>query len=157
MGAKQFDYYIFIDYSEEFIGYIIIERGKIQEIMPKISKLRHYKEVNDKNTYLKALKKSINKNCLHNSLYSCKIKKMISTLEIYADIADFIFSNKNSKIFISLDDNQVSNFERMVRDIDGEKVRIIREGKLKRGSVEQRLSLIIDNLLNIERKDEVRK
>ena len=119
--------------------------------------IRHYKEVNQKSSYLKALKISLEKNQLRVLLHSYKIKKMIHTLEIYADIADFVFTHKEARIFISLDDNQTSNFERLVRDIDGERVLIVTEGNLKKDSIEYKLSLIIDNLLNIERKEEILK
>ena len=64
MGAKEFDYYIFIDYSEDLIGYNIIERNKIFELLPKISKIKHYKEVKHKKQYLKAIKSNIEKNNL---------------------------------------------------------------------------------------------
>ena len=33
------DYYIFIDYSERLVGYIIIQKEKIKELLPRISKL----------------------------------------------------------------------------------------------------------------------
>ena len=36
-----FDYYIYIDYSENLIGYIIIHKDKIEELLPKLSKFRH--------------------------------------------------------------------------------------------------------------------
>ena len=48
MGAKEFDYYIFIDYSEDFIGYNIIGKEKIKELLPRISKIKHYKEIKHK-------------------------------------------------------------------------------------------------------------
>jgi len=151
MGKKEFDYYIFIDYSINLIGYLIIEKKNIKSIISKISKLRHYREVSNKEGYIKSLKSAFEKNNLLDSVYLYKTKKMINTLEIYADIADFISSNKEANIFISLDDNQTSNFERLVKDINGERVLVVKEGKLKKDSVEQKLSLIIDNLLNIER------
>ena len=40
--SKEFDYYIFIDYSENLIGYIIIDERRINELLSKISKLKHY-------------------------------------------------------------------------------------------------------------------
>ena len=44
VGIKmEFDYYIFIDYSEDFLGYLIIEKDKIKELISKISKFSHYK------------------------------------------------------------------------------------------------------------------
>ncbi len=151
MGKREFDYYIFIDYSENFIGYNIIENSKLKELLPKISKIKHYKEVNQKGQYIKAIKKVFDKCDITNYFLKYKIKKMVQTLEIFTDIADFIVSHKDSSIFISLDDHQASNFERLVKDIDGKKVVVINEGKLRKDTIEHRLSLIIDNLLNIER------
>lgn len=151
MGAEVFDYYIFIDYSENLIGYTIIEKEKIKDLLPKISKIKHYKEVNKKSQYLKAIKKMFDKYNITNYFSLYKIKKVMQTLEIFADIADFIVSHKDSLIFISLDEHQSSNFERLVKDIDGNKVLVINEGKLRKDTIEHRLSLIIDNLLNLER------
>src|SRR3989338_7572252 len=34
---KAFDYYIFIDYSENLIGYSIIKRNNIEGLLPKIT------------------------------------------------------------------------------------------------------------------------
>jgi len=45
---KEFDYYIFIDYSENLIGYNIIEKEKLKNLLPKISKLKHYKVLTEK-------------------------------------------------------------------------------------------------------------
>ena len=41
MKKEEFDYYIFMDYSENLIGYIIINKEKIKELLPKIIKLKH--------------------------------------------------------------------------------------------------------------------
>ena len=59
MGARQFDYYVFIDYSENFLGYLIIEKEKISEIIPKISKFSHYKELKHKHAYVHSIKNII--------------------------------------------------------------------------------------------------
>ena len=48
MGAKQFDYYVFIDYSENLVGYSIIEKNKMIELLPKISRFKHYREAGDR-------------------------------------------------------------------------------------------------------------
>ena len=148
---KEFDYYIFIDYSENLLGYIIVEFNKIKSLLPKISKIKHYKEVSKKSQYLKAIKSSFQKSDILNHLFSFKIKKVIQTLEIYTDIAEFIKSNRNRSIFVSIDDKQSSNFEKLVNIFNEEKVFIVKEGKLRKGSMEQRISLIIDNLLNLDR------
>jgi hypothetical protein len=42
---EEFDYYMFIDYSENLLGYNILEYSKIKELLPKISKIKHYKDI----------------------------------------------------------------------------------------------------------------
>ncbi|MBS3066074.1 hypothetical protein J4229_03460 [Candidatus Pacearchaeota archaeon] len=83
MGAKEFDYYMFIDYSENFLGYMILEKARKKEFLPKISKY--------------------------------------------------------------------SNFEKLVRIIDGNNTKVVKENELKNGSIEYKTSLVLDSLLNIER------
>ena len=43
MHKEEFDYYIFMDYSENLIGYIIIDNDKVDRLLSKITKLKHYK------------------------------------------------------------------------------------------------------------------
>jgi hypothetical protein len=38
----EFDYYMYIDYSENLLGYLIIENIKVKELLPNISKFAHY-------------------------------------------------------------------------------------------------------------------
>ena len=149
MGAREFDYYIFVDYSEDFIGYNIVEFSKVKELIPHISKIKHYKEVNHKSQYLKAIKRILSN--INDYFLALKIKKLTSTLEIFADISDFIKNHGNSRIFISMDDKQSSNFERLVNIANKDNISVVKEGKLRKDSIEHKLSLIIDNLLNIER------
>ena len=146
MGAKQFDYYIFIDYSENFIGHNIIKKEKIKELLSRISKIKHYKEVKHKKEYLKSIRRIFEKNDILNYFTAFKIKKIRQNLEIFADIGEFIKSNENCFIFISVDDKQYPNFERLVKIVDGNNIVIVKEGKLIENSVEHKLSLIIDNL-----------
>ncbi len=42
---REFDYYVYVDYSESLAGYIVTQENKIKEILPKTSRLRHYKEI----------------------------------------------------------------------------------------------------------------
>ncbi|MBI2632721.1 hypothetical protein HYW75_06980 [Candidatus Pacearchaeota archaeon] len=151
MGKKNFDYYIFVDYTEEFIGYHIIEREKIKDLIAKTSKIRHYKEVKHKKQYLKAIKRIFEKNDVANYFRAFKIKKIWQNLEIFADIIEFIKSYKHYLIFISIDDKHYSNFERLVKVVDSNNIFLIKEGNLRKDSIEFKLSLIIDNLLNLER------
>ena len=56
---KEFDYYIFVDYSENLIGYLIIEKNKLNELLPKISKFTHFRELKYKAQYIHSIKKII--------------------------------------------------------------------------------------------------
>lgn len=151
MGAKQFDYYVFIDYSENFLGYLIIEKEKIKEFLPKISKFAHYKELKYKSAYIHSIKKIINKNKVLSYLLKNKIRKTTDTPEIYSDILEFLKKHDNCLIFISVDNKQYSNFERLVKIIDGINTKVVREDELRKGTFEYRISLVLDTLLNIER------
>ena len=151
MGAKQFDYYIFIDYSENFLGYFIIEKEKIREFLPKISKFAHYKELKHKHSYLHSIKKVIEKNKILSYPLKIKIKKAIETPEINSDILEFSKEHDNCHIFISIDNKQYSNFERLVKIVDGTNTKVVRESELKKNTFEYRISLVLDTLLNMER------
>ena len=146
---KEFDYYIFIDYSENFLGYLILRGSQIKEITSRATKFSHYKNVRHKSSYLHSIKKVIEKTGLTKYFVKCKIKNLRETLEVYADVVDFIRKSDNCIVFISVDDRQFSNFERLVGALRG--CVVVRESRLKKDSVEYRLSLILDTLLNLER------
>mgnify|MGYP001595445302 FL=1 len=151
MGAKEFDYYIFIDYSENLLGYMIVENAKLKDLLPKISKFAHYKELRHKSSYINSIKKRIVNNKIKDCLLKLKIKDVKETPEIYVDLVEFIKKYDNCLIFISVDDKQYLNFERLVKNIGGKNNEVVKESKLKRDSREYRLSLVLDTLLNIER------
>ena len=157
MKDKKFDYYIFIDYSENFLGYMIIEKERINEFLPKISKFSHYKEIKHKPQYISSIKKIIEKNKVLSYPLKLKIRKTFETPEIYSDILEFLKKYDNCLIFISVDNKQYSNFERLVKIIDGQKVKIVKESDLKKNSAEHKMSLVLDTLLNIERIKKGRK
>mgnify|MGYP001586549454 CR=1 FL=1 len=151
MGAKQFDYYIFIDYSENLIGYIIIEHDKIRELLPKISRFRHYREALDKKIYLKNVKQTFKREKLLDYFVKHKIKETRQNMEIFLDIGEFIKDNSNCLIFASIDNKQYNNFQNFVKIVDGKNIKVVKESELKSGTVEYQISLILDNWLNIER------
>jgi hypothetical protein len=151
MGAKEFDYYLFIDYSESYLGYMIIEKQMLKEFLPKISRFSHYKEVKHKKEYIKSIKRIIEINQILRYPLKVKIRKTLETPELYSDILEFIKVHDNCLIFISVDDKQYSNFERLVKIIDGKNIKIVKESGLKEDSFEYKLSLVLDTLLNIER------
>ena len=151
MGAKEFDYYIFIDYSENYLGYLIIERKDIKEFLPKISRFKHYRDLKYRLAYLKSMKKIIIKNKLHSYLLKLKVKRNEATPEIYSDILDFLKKHDNCLIFICVDDKQFSNFNKLVHIIDGKNIKVIKESKLKKDTPEYRINLVLDTFLNLIR------
>lgn len=150
MKEKEFDYYIFLDYSDNLIGYIILEKAYISEIISLITKIKHYKNVKHKKLYLKSIRKIIYSKELISKIYKLKIQHMRHNLELFTEILEFLKSHHNSIIFASIDDNQYISFERLLHIIY-KNITLRRESELKKGSIEYKLSLIIDNILNIER------
>lgn len=148
---SKFDYYIFIDYSENLLGYMIVDDDKIPEFIPKISKFAHYRDLKHRDQYIKSIKKRIKKDKILSYTLKTKIKKLTENLEIYSDILSFLKEHDNCLIFISVDNKQYINFKKIVDVIDGKNIKIVQESRLKRDSDEYRMSLVIDTLLNIER------
>jgi len=148
---KEFDYYIFIDYSENLIGYSIIENNKLKELLPKISKFAHYKELKHKQAYIHSIKKIIEKNKIIDFFLKHKIREMRQNLEIYSEVLEFLKKHDNCIIFISIDNHEYSNFQKLVKVIDRERTVVKRESELIIGTPEYQASLVLDTLLNIER------
>lgn len=146
------DYYIFIDYSFDLVGYNIIEKEKVPLILPKITKFRHHKEERHKKIYLHKIKREIKNSNLTSLLLKQKIKHIKDNLIIFAEIIDFVKKNDNCIIFMSVDNNQFNAFNKLLDMIPHKDHIIVRkESELKRKSLEHQLSLIIDTMLNIER------
>jgi len=80
-----------------------------------------------------------------------KIKGMHKNMEIYLDVLEFLKKHENCIIFISIDNRQYSAFEKMVNIVDGKKVIVKQESELIKGTPEYQVSLVLDNILNIER------
>jgi replicative superfamily II helicase len=151
MKFKQFDYYIFIDFSENLIGYSIIKDEKLNELLPKISKFAHYKNLRNKKLYLKSMKSRIEKEKILSYFLKYKIKELYKNTDIYADVLEFIKKNENCIIFISIDNRQYKAFNKLVGFVDGKKVVVKKESELVKGTPEYQTSLVLDTLLNIER------
>lgn len=154
MEYRKFDYYIFIDYSENLIGYVIINNKRMVSLIPKISKFRHYKEARNKKLYLKNAKKTINREKIKSFFLKHKIKKMYNNAEIYLDVLEFLKKYKNCIIFISIDNRQFEVFKKLVGFVDSKRVIVKKESELLKGTPEYQISLVIDNILNIERLKE---
>lgn len=148
----KFDYYIFIDYSENLIGYSIIEKSNIDILLPKISKFKHYRNIKYKSQYLKSINKKIKDNKIIDLFFKIKIKEIRNNIEIFTDITYFIKNHNNCIIFVSIDNNQYVNFCKLVKLINNKKIKVVKESDLKKDSVEYKISLVIDNLLNLKRK-----
>ena len=148
---KEFDYYIFIDYSGNLIGYSIITKEKLKELLPKLSKFAHFRRLKYKSSYAHSIKKIIEKEKIIFYFVKHKIKEMRQNMEIYSDILEFLKKHDNCIIFISIDNHEYPNFQKLVRIVDGDKVVIKKESQLVKGTPEYRVSLVLDTLLNIER------
>ena len=155
---KEFDYYIFIDYSENLIGYSIIENNKLKELLPKILRFRHYRGAGDRKSYIRNIrniKKVFKANNIKSSFLKLKIKDMHKNIEIYLDVLEFLKKHENCIIFISIDNSQYPAFRKMINIVNRENIIIKQESELIKGTPEYQASLVLDNLLNIERlKDE---
>ena len=148
---REFDYYIFIDYSENLIGYSIIEKKKLKELLPKIIKFTHYKRLRHKSQYVHSIKKIIQTRDILSDILKIKIREMRQNMEIYSDVLYFIKKHNNCIIFVSIDNHEFPNFKKLVNITDGDKTKVVEESQLKQGSIEYKMSLVLDTLLNIER------
>jgi hypothetical protein len=151
---KEFDYYIFIDYSENLIGYPIIERNRLMELLPKISRLRHYRTAGNRKLYIRNVRKSLKKDNVKSAFLKLKIKEMPKNMEIYLDVLEFLKKHENCIIFVSVDNKQYPAFRKMVNIVDCEEVVVKQESELIIGTPEYQASLVLDNILNIERLKE---
>ena len=150
---REFDYYIYIDYSENLIGYSIIEKNKTKGLLKKITKFRHFKDARYKRLYLKNIKNTFERDKLVSYLCKYRIDSIWYNMEIFTDIIKFVEDHSNFDIFISIDDFQFDNFMKLFKVVrDSKNIFLIKESRLKRNSNEEKISLIIDNLLNIYRK-----
>lgn len=147
---REFDHYIFIDYSANFIGYIIIDHDKLFELIPRISKFAHYKYVKNKSSYLHSIKEVIRKNDVL-SFFKHRILEMKQNMDIYLDVFNFIKEHSNCIVFVSIDDHEYPNFKKFVKIVNGNKTIVKPESKLVKNTPEYRASLVLDTLLNIKR------
>lgn len=151
MGAKEFDYYIFIDYSVDYLGYVIVKREDIKEFLSKISKFKHYRELKNKKAYLNSMKRIVERNEIRKYCCRLKIRKTEATPEIYSDVLEFLKGHENCLVFVCVDDKQFKNFNKLVHLVDGKNTKVIKESKLKKHSFEYRINLVLDTLLNLAR------
>jgi len=149
---KEFDYYIYVDYSEGLIGYCIIEKSKVKELLPKISKLHHYRGLKHKKEYLNSMKKLFLKERIDSFLLRQKIYKIRKNIDVFIEILDFVHKHDNCIVFVCIDDYQYRKFRKMINILDGQKTKVVKESSLKKGSPEYQMSLIIDTKLNLERR-----
>jgi len=151
-SRREYDYYIFIDYSENLVGYNIIKQKKIMGLLPKISKFHHYREHRNKKIYIKHIRDTIKRENIKKFFEKIKITKVEKNLELFTEVLEFVKTHDNCIIFLCIDDYQFKKFRRLLHLIDGEHTDIRKESSLKKGTPEYQASLVIDNLLNIERR-----
>src|SRR3989344_5312182 len=119
---KEFDYYIFIDYSENLIGYSIIEKEKLKELLPKISKFAHYRQLRHKRAYIQSIKKIIEKEKIKDFFISSKIcelsKKEACKYFFILGFLDYmkIMDKKAETINKELEDMSKEDIEKMISD-----------------------------------------
>ena len=151
-SRKDYDYYIFLDYSEDLIGYNIIEQKKIIELLPKLSRFEHYKGRRNRKIYLKHINNTIKREKIKTYFEKIKIERSQKNTELFIEVLEFIKKHKNCIIFLSVDDYQFKKLKKLLLLVDGENTDIKKENELKKGTPEYKVSLVIDNLLNIERR-----
>ncbi len=149
---REYNYYIFIDYSENLVGYSIIEQDKIFELLPKISRFAHYKGHKNRKIYLKKINETIKRENIKEFFERIKIKRVNKNLDLFIEVLDFIKKNKNCIIFLCVDDYQFKKMKKLLYLVDGRNTDVRKESSLKKGTPEYQVSLVIDNLLNIERR-----
>jgi len=149
---KDYDYYIFLDYSEDLVGYNIIEQKRIIELLPKISKFAHYKDRKNRKIYLKHISNTIKREKIKSYFEKIKIGESRKNMELFIEILEFIKKHEKCIIFLSVDDYQFKKLRKLLFLVDGKNTEIRKESQLKKGTPEYQVSLVIDNLLNIERR-----
>lgn len=149
---SEYDYYIFIDYSDDLVGYSIIKQKNISNLLPKISKFSHYKNKKRRKIYLNNIKETIRRENIKSFFEKIKIEKIYRNLDLITEVLEFLKKNKNCIIFMSIDDYQFKKMKKIINLIDGKNVDIFKESQLKKGSPEYQVNLVIDNILNVERR-----
>jgi len=149
---REYDYYIFFDYSENLVGYIIVKQKKISELLPKISKFEHYKGRRHRKIYLKHISNTIKREKIESYFERIRIRKSAKNIDLFIEILEFIKRHENCIIFLSVDDFQFKKLKKLIFLVDGRDTDIKKESELKKGTPEYQASLVIDNLLNIERR-----
>ena len=151
-NQKEYDYYIFVDYSESLIGYSIIQQKRIGELLSKISRFEHYRNHRNKKVYIKHINNTIKRENVKDFFEKIKITKSEENIFLFTEVLEFVKFHNNCVIFLSIDDYQFKKFKRLLSLIDRGYVDIRKESQLKKGTPEYQVSLVIDNLLNIERR-----
>ncbi len=151
---REYNYYIFLDYSEDLIGYNIIEQKKISELLPKISRFEYYKGKRNRKVYLKHIAKTIRREKIKSYFERVEIMESRKNIELFTEVLEFIKRHEKCIIFLSVDDYQFKKLRKLLVLVDGENTDIMKESELKKGTPEYMVSLVIDNLLNIKRRQD---
>ena len=149
---KDYEFYIFLDYSENLIRYSIIKQQKMQELLPKISKFAHFNGHRNKIIYIQHINNTIKREKIISFFEKIRIEKVNKNVDLFIEILEFIKTHGKCIIFLSVDDFQFKKLKKLINLVDGENTDILKESQLKKGTPEYKTSLVIDNLLNIERR-----
>jgi len=133
-------------------GYNIIKQEKISELLPKISKFEHYKNRRHRKIYLKHISNTIKRERIKSYFEKIRIEKSTRNVDLFIEILEFIKRHENCIIFLSVDDCQFKKLRKLIYLIDERNTEIRKESELKKGTPEYQINLVIDNLLNIERR-----
>jgi hypothetical protein len=104
--------------------------------------------------YIKNIRKTVKRGGIRGYFLKLKIKNMSQNMDIYLDVLEFLRLYTNCIIFISVDNRQYPALKKMVFLADGNNTIVKQESELKEGTFEYQVSLVLDNLLNIERLKE---
>ena len=148
---REFDYYIFIDYSEDYLGYLIIDKEKVNEILPKISKFKHYRKARNRKLYLNNASKTLRRENIYASFLKFDLCKNNEKLKVYTEVLDFVIKFSNWNIFISIDDHEYSNFTQIFNPINSAKIILKKESELREKTCKYQMNLVLDTILNLKR------
>lgn len=98
------------------------------------------------------MKKLFEREKINLYIFKTQISNKKDKIDLFSEILKFIKKHGNCIIFISVDDFQFRSFRKLVKIIEDSKIKVVKESELKNGSIEYRMSLIIDNQLNMLRR-----
>jgi hypothetical protein len=150
---RDFNYHVFVDYSLDHIGYIIVESKNLKGIMKLTRKLHHYSEIKHKDKYIKDILKNVKWKNIDSLIMRKNFVKLETDLKVIDEILGFIKENQGEIIFISISDHYYYSFMKLVELLEGNhNFLIVKKSDIKKDSFEYRLSLLLETELNLKRR-----